>query len=155
MQKPGIIIIGITFIVLSVIGIGITSILRARQTKPIVLQEEQADVTIPAADSSIEATVARHGSKDSTVVLTISGLKGQYASILYELSYESKGIVQGVTSRPLDVAGKDTFIRDDIYLGTCSKNVCRPHAVVRKVFLVLEFTDTNGKISQLAKDFDL
>lgn len=116
-----------------------------------VVEEEQLAV----ADSSIEATVTWSKTKDNTVVLSVNGLKGGYTKVAYEISYDSQGIVQGVTSRPLDIVGQETFTRDDIYLGTCSKNVCKPHTGVKKVSLVLEFTDTAGKKSQLTKDFDL
>ncbi len=117
----------------------------------VVVEEEQLAV----ADSSIVADVSWSKIKDNTIVLSISGLKNSYSKVAYEVSYETQGVVQGVTTKPLDIAGKDTFIRDDIYLGTCSRNVCKPHTGVKKVSLVLEFTDTSGKKSQLTKDFDL
>ena len=122
-------------------------------TKPQepIVEEEQ----LVAADSSIVASVIWSKVKDNTIILSISGLKSGYTKVAYEVSYETLGVVQGVTTKPLDIVGIDTFTRDDIYLGTCSRNVCRPHTGVKKVSLVLEFTDTSGKKSQLTKDFEL
>lgn len=143
------------FIALIVIGAGIVgyTVLKKSPTKPqeVVVEEEQ----LQEADSAIVANVTWSKVKDNTIVLSISGLKGSYTAVAYEISYETQGVVQGVTTKPLEIAGKDTFTRDDIYLGTCSRNVCRPHTGVKKVSLVLEFTDTSGKKSQLTKDFDL
>jgi len=144
-------------IIIGVCGIGVLilgfMLLKKAPTKPqeSVIEEEQ----LVTADSSIVADVTWSKIKDNTIVLSVSGLKNGYSKVAYEVSYETQGVVQGVTTRPLDITGKDTFIRDDIYLGTCSKNVCKPHIGVKKVSLVLEFTDTSGKKSQLTKDFDL
>ena len=144
-------------IIIGVCGIGVLilglTLLKKSPSKPQepVIEEEQ----LVAADSSIVASVTWSKIKDNTIVLSVSGLKNGYSKVAYEVSYETQGVVQGVTTRPLDITGKDTFIRDDIYLGTCSKNVCKPHIGVKKVSLVLEFTDTSGKKSQLTKDFDL
>lgn len=143
------------FIALIVIGAGIVgyTVLKKSPTKPqeAVVEEEQ----LQEADSAIVAGVTWSKVKDNTIELLITGLKGNYTKVAYEVSYETQGVVQGVTTKPLDIAGKDTFIRDDIYLGTCSRNVCRPHTGVKKVSLVLEFTDTSGKKSQLTKDYTL
>jgi hypothetical protein len=143
------------FIALIVIGVGVVgyTVLKkspAKQPETVVEVEQLA-----VADSSIIADVRWSKVKDNTIVLSITGLKNGYTKVAYEISYETLGVVQGVTASPLDITGKETFTRDDIYLGTCSRNVCRPHTGVKKVSLVLEFTDTSGKKSQLTKDFDL
>jgi hypothetical protein len=77
-------------------------------------------------------------------------------SVGYELTYESQGLIKGVDSgsSAIDVTGKDTFERD-IYLGTCSRNVCKPDPGVTKVSVVLKFTDKSGQKSQFSKDYDL
>jgi hypothetical protein len=143
------------FIVLLVIGAGIVgfSVLKKAPAKPPEAVDEVEQLAV--ADSSIVADVTWSKVKDNTIVLAISGLKSGYTTVAYEISYETQGVVQGVTTKPLDITGKDTFTRDDIYLGTCSKNVCRPHTGVKKVSVVLEFTDTSGKKSQLTKDITL
>lgn len=144
------------FIALVVIGVGVIGYTIYKNTRTPATQAVVEEVApLAAADSSIVANVAFSKVTGNTIVLSISGLKNGYKTVTYEISYDTQGVVQGVTSRPLDVSGKDTFTRDDIYLGTCSKNVCKPHTGVKKVSLVLEFTDLSGKKSQLSKDFDL
>lgn len=148
-------LIGI-FIALVVLGagvVGFTIYKNAQKPATQAVVEEEAPVVV--ADSAITANVSLSKVKSNTLVLSISGLKNGYTAVAYEISYDTQGVVQGVTSRPLDITGKDTFTRDDIYLGTCSKNVCTPHTGVKKVSVVLEFTDASGKKSQLSKDFDL
>ena len=149
---PKNVVIGI-FIVLAVISGAVVykTVLSPKPAKPVV--EEQPQETLPQVDASVQVDVAKSKTKDNTVVLSVSGLASRYTLIRYELSYDSQGITQGVTSKPLDVGGKDSFVRDDIYLGTCSRNVCRPHLGVKKVSVVLEFTDTSGKKSQFSKDY--
>lgn len=115
--------------------------------------EEAPRIATEAMDSSITVAVARSKGKDNTVALTLQGLGGNVRMVAYEVSYESQGIVQGVTSKPLDVSGKDTFVRDDIYLGTCSRNVCRPHPGVKSVSVVLELQNANGTKSQFSREF--
>lgn len=127
---------------------------QSKKNVPMVVEEKFQEETVPLA-STVAVSVKKSRTKDNTIVLDISGMQSKYSTVAYELSYDSLGIVQGVTTKPLDVSGKDTFTRDDIYLGTCSRNVCRPHPGVKKISLVLEFTDTTGKKSQFSKDYDL
>jgi len=119
-------------------------------------KEEIIEETLAQADASIEVDLTKSNVKDNTVVITVKGLGGKYVSIGYELQYESGGVGKGVTSgsKPLDVTGQDTFERE-IYLGTCSKNVCKPDLGVTKIDLVLEFTDKDAKKSQFSKEFEL
>ena len=119
-------------------------------------KEEIIEETLAQADASIEVDLTKSKIKDNTVVITVKGLGGKYVSIGYELQYESGGVGKGVTSgsKPLDVTGQDSFERE-IYLGTCSKNVCKPDLGVTKVSLVLEFTDKDAKKSQFSKEFEL
>lgn len=119
-----------------------------------VVEEEMPAEEVEPLDRSIVVDVTKSRVKHNTVVLSVSGLGGKVRSIAYELSYTSQGIVQGVTSKPVDVSGKDSFVRDDIYLGTCSRNVCRPHLGVKSVTVVLEFTNASGKKSQFSKEYE-
>jgi uncharacterized protein (UPF0333 family) len=123
--------------------------------KPAATTEEVVEDVVTEADPSIEVKLTKSTTKENTMVLAVANLKNKYQKVSYELSYDTNGVVQGVTSRPVDVTDKDTFTRDDIYLGTCSKNVCRPHTGVKKITLVLEFTATDGKKSQLTKDIEI
>ena len=45
------------------------------------------------------------------MVLTVSALASKYATVAYELTYDSQGLIKGVNSgsKPVDVAGKDTL----------------------------------------------
>ncbi|MFZ5845114.1 MAG: hypothetical protein ACOY0S_01455 [Patescibacteria group bacterium] len=127
----------------------------APQAPPQTAQEEPVE-SLPPADTSVIVEASKSRSKDNTVVLSVKGLASKYASVAYELTYESQGLIKGVNSgsRPIDVSGKDSFERE-VYLGTCSRNVCKPDLGVKKVSVALEFTDTAGKRSQFSKEFEL
>lgn len=118
--------------------------------------EEEITELLPAADTSIVVGAAFSKAKDNTVVLTVSALGSKYTTVGYELTYDSQGLIKGVNSgsKPVEVASQDGFERE-VYLGTCSRNVCKPDTGVTKVTVVMEFTDTAGKKSQFSKDFDL
>ena len=111
---------------------------------------------MPDADPSITAELAKNPSKADSVVLKVSGLGGKIQELKYELEYDSEGLIKGVNSgnSPLDVSGQDSFERE-IYLGTCSKNVCTPDKGVRDISVLLIFTDTQGSKSKLTKDISL
>lgn len=112
-------------------------------------------VVLPAVDPSVQVSVER-AAKADTVELAATGLDGKYNRIGYEFTYESQGLIKGVNSgsSPIDVAGEDDFSRE-IYLGTCSRNVCTPDKGVESVSVVLEFTDTSGARSQFTGDFEI
>ncbi len=155
MKNKKLVIIGclvVSVLVGGVVGVSVLS--QPKKSVPVLVEETLQEELEPMA-SSVVVGITKSRTKDNTIVLSISGLQSKYTAVAYELSYDSLGIVQGVTTKPIDVAEKDTFTRDDIYMGTCSRNVCRPHPGVRKVSLVLEFTSTSGKKSQFSKDFDL
>jgi len=147
------IIVGL--VVLVIVGVFLFTRKSNTETSSPVKEQEQ-EVVVEKVDASISVDVAWSKSKDNTVVLTAKGLGGKYTSVGYELQYESGGVGKGVTSgsKPLDVTGKDTFDRE-IYLGTCSRNVCKPDPGVKKVSVVLEFTSADGKRSEFSKDYDL
>ncbi|MEK7543828.1 MAG: hypothetical protein AAB557_03105 [Patescibacteria group bacterium] len=150
-------IIAVAALGILLIGTGFV-IYKALAPTPEVKQvvDEQVPVeTLETLDPAIVVELTKSKLKDNTVVLSVNGLGGKVRTVAYELSYDSQGIVQGVTSKPLDVSGKDSFIRDDIYLGTCSRNVCRPHPGVKSVSVVLEFTNISGNKSQFSKEYPL
>ena len=154
MNKKTGIIIGVLALLLIITGVVVYK--SVFSTKPAAeVTEDITPAALPPVDASITVDVTRSKVKDNTIVLSVSGLGSKYTFISYELSYETQGVIQGVTSKPLDVTGKDSFVRDDIYLGTCSRNVCRPHVGVQKVTVNLAFTDTAGKQSQFSKDYEL
>ena len=118
------------------------------------LVDESLD--LPAADSSIQAELSLSPAKANTVLLKISGLGNNIKELSYEFTYDSEGLIKGVNSgsQPLSTEGKDIFERE-IYLGTCSKNVCNPDKDVKSVSVDIIFTDNDGEKSQLTKNFTL
>lgn len=154
MKNKKLLIIGGIVVIVVAIVVGNIVMTQPKKNVAVVMEEKPQEVVEPLAPS-VEVRLTKSKTKDSTIVMSISGMQSKYKTVAYELSYDSLGIVQGVTTKPLDVSGKDIFTRDDIYLGTCSRNVCRPHPGVKKVSLVLEFTDLSAKKSQFSKDYDL
>lgn len=124
----------------------------APKPKPQIIEEQME--SIPPADSSILVDVAKSKTQANAVLLSVKGMAGKMKTVAYELTYDSQGITQGVSAKPVEVDGKDAFERD-IYLGTCSRNVCRPHVGVTKVSVTLLFTDVNDKKSQFSKEYPL
>lgn len=127
----------------------------APSSEPLPAEEEVTEL-LPEADPSIVVDVALAKAKANTVVLTVSNLGGKYLTVGYELTYDSQGLIKGVNSgsKPIEVAGEGGFERE-VYLGTCSRNVCKPDLGVTKVSIVLEFTASDGKKSQFSKEFEL
>lgn len=121
-----------------------------------VREEEVPAETLEALDPSIVVNATKSRAKDNTVIVSVNGMGGKVRSVAYELTYESQGLVKGVNSgsKPIDVASQDSFERE-VYLGTCSRNVCKPDAGVKSVSVVLEFTNSSGKKSQFSKEYDL
>lgn len=151
-----IIIVILVLLLLGTGGIVYKILTSGEQTPKPVAKEEEIVSTLPAVDSSVLVDVVRSPSKDNTVIMKVSGLASKMQSVAYELTYESQGLIKGVNSgsKPIDTSEKDAFDRE-IYFGTCSRNVCKPDLGVKKVSVVLEFTDASGKKSQFTKDFDL
>ncbi len=154
MKNPKV-LVGILAVLVLMAGFVIYKAAFAPKAAPTPVEEEEVVETLPAADAAIAVTIAKSKVKDNTVVLSVEGLASKYEKLSYELSYETQGIVQGVTSAPLDISAKDEFVRDDIYLGTCSRNVCKPHPGVTKISAVIIFTDADGAKSQYTGDFEL
>ena len=155
MNKKTGIIVGILVVLLLVTGIVVYKAVFSGKPATQVT-EDITPVLLPPVDSSIAVTVTKSTTAANTVVISIKGLNSKMASIAYEMTYDSNGLIKGVNSgsKPLDVSGKDAIDRE-IYLGTCSRNVCTPDPGVSKVTLNLEFTDTAGVKSQFSKDYTL
>jgi len=127
---------------------------------PVPTQQAAGDafptpVILPPVDESVVVGLEQ-SAKANTVDLTAKGLAGKYTSVSYEFTYDSEGLIKGVNSgsTPIDVTGKSEFTRE-IYLGTCSRNVCTPDKGVTTVSVVMTFTGTTGDKSQFSKDFEL
>jgi len=156
MKNKTTIIIGVLVVVLLVTGILVFKAVSKNKVTPAVVQTQTTPEVLPTVSPSVIVTAVLSKSAANTVTITATGLNGNMVSIGYELTYESNGLIKGVDSgsTPIDVTGKDIFTRD-IYLGTCSRNVCTPDPGVSKVSLVLKFTDKNDQKSEFSKDFPL
>jgi uncharacterized protein YxeA len=154
MKKKIVLILGVLVLLLIGTGLLVYRTLNPKSTKPIV--EETEIEQIAPADPSITVTVIASRSRDNTIVIRASNLAGKYSTVAYELTYESAGLIKGVNSgsKPIPVAGVEAFERE-VYMGTCSRNVCKPDPGVTAVSVVLEFVDSEGKKSQFSKDFTL
>lgn len=113
------------------------------------------DESLPQ-NKEITVTLVKSKTKDNTVVLSLGTLAKKYQGVAYELTYDSNGILKGVNSgsKPVDVTNLETYEKE-VYLGTCSKNVCKPDAGVTKVSVALEMTDSSGQKSQFSQDYPL
>lgn len=150
------IIIGVIVLVVVIGGIFTAKAMFAPKQSQVVTEEESEMETIPEVDASVIVAVSESKSKPNTVIINVTGMDGKMAKVAYELTYESEGLIKGVNSgsKPIEVEGEDGFERE-VYLGTCSRNVCKPDVGVTKVSVVLEFTDTEGARSQFSKEFEL
>ena len=146
---------GLLAVLALITGVIVYKAVSGSQAPTQVVEEEPSEV-LPQADASITVTVTQSRAKANTIILKVSGLAGKYASIAYEITYESQGLIKGVNSgsKPIDVAGQDGFERE-VYLGTCSRNVCKPDGGVKSVSVVLEFTDSSANRSQFSKEYEL
>ncbi len=159
-MKKLMIILGVLVLLLTITGFLVWKTLSSPAKNTSINTDGGSEITpdrnmIPL-DPNITVTLEKSTSKGNTVVVTAKGMKGSMVSIAYELSYDSQGLIKGVNSgsKPIDVTGKNDFERE-IYLGTCSRNVCRPDSGVSQIELVLEFTNTEGKTSQFTKEYSL
>lgn len=153
LKKP--LLFGIVAALVVITGIVVVkSISRSRQAQKVV-EDVPSEAVVPV-DATVSVQLVKSRGRANTVALEVSGMAGKYTSVAYELTYESQGLIKGVNSgsKPIDVAGKDAFERE-VYLGTCSKNDCKPDVGVKKISVTLEFTDTSGKRSQFSKEYEL
>lgn len=155
MKRNVVLLIIVLVLLLGGTGFVVSKALTTQAPVAHVVEREAPTERLEPLDPAISVAVTKSRVKENTVVLSVKGMGGKMKTLAYELSYTSQGIVQGVTSKPVDVSGMDSFVRDDIYLGTCSRNVCRPHPGVTSVSVVLEFTNASGAKSQFSKEYEL
>lgn len=155
-NKTGLIIAGVIVVLLLITGFVVYKAVFSGSPAPAQTTEDLTPAEIPPADASIQVNLTKSTATANAVVISVKGMGSKMSTVAYELTYESKGLIKGVNSgsKPLDVAGKESLERE-IYLGTCSRNVCTPDSGVSKVTLNLVFTDTEGKQSQFSKDYTL
>lgn len=156
MKKKTIIIIAVIVLLAIVTGFLVYKAVGNKAAAPIVEQQNLDGPTPIPADPNLVVIATWSRSADNTVIISVKAMASKYQSVGYELTYDSQGLIKGVNSgsKPIDVTGKDSFSRE-IYLGTCSRNVCKPDLGVKTVSVALEFIDTVGIKSQFSKDFTL
>jgi hypothetical protein len=123
--------------------------------KPTQQETSLVDESLPE-NTEVAVTLIKSKTKDNTVVLNLDALGKKYQSVAYELTYDSNGILKGVNSgsKPIELVSLEKYEKE-VYMGTCSKNVCKPDAGVKSVSVALEFTNSSGQKSQFMKDFQL
>lgn len=80
----------------------------------------------------------------NTVRAFFGNIKG-VTKVTYILTYEGNGLNQGVEGSFFP--GKKTSFSRDMYLGTCSGKVCRPHTNIKNIQLKVITKFINGKSS--------
>lgn len=155
MKNQKVIFAALGILLLVTAGIVYTVMSKPKVEETPVTQEDEFDEELPPVTDSVTIEVVE-AAADNTIEIRVSGLGSTMTSIAYELTYESEGLVKGVNSgsKPIDVSGQDSFERE-VYLGTCSRNVCKPDVGVTEVSLDMIFTDTDGAKSQFSGDFEL
>lgn len=93
-----------------------------------------------------------------TIKMTISKLDG-ISTIEYDVSYDARvtdsgegngGIISGgVTNSPIQVKSSDSTITREVYMGTCSRNVCKPDKVVGDVTFDIKVTYKDGTVGSV------
>lgn len=151
------IILGVLLVIF--IGGGVV-VVRSLSPKPAVTNQPANNDDSLFEDveenTEVEVSVARSKSESNTVIVTVNKLDKKYSGVEYEITYDSEGLIKGVNSgsKPIDIAGQDEFNRD-VYLGTCSRNVCKPDVGVKAISVVLQFTATDGTKTQSSGEYDL
>lgn len=156
MKKP-ILIFVVVFVVLLGGGVLLVRSLGSSQSEQKVEEKPESGFIAETVPENTEVSLdIADAAEANTILLKVGNLQSKYTGIGYEVTYETEGTFQGVNSgsKPIDVTGKDEFTRD-VYLGTCSKNVCKPHTGVKEVSIVMQFTDADGQKTQLNKTFPL
>ncbi|MEI7652690.1 MAG: hypothetical protein WCJ70_00220 [bacterium] len=147
----------------AVVLLGIVALVMSRnQVAPAknpviaITQSPDRDV-IPTAGPGVKVNLVSVDALKE-IKLTVAGVPTGTSSIEYELTYSTKDQPsEGVfsTAKPKDgqTAFGSTFERA-ITLGTCSRNVCRYHAITSPIKVTLKFEGGYG--AQIAqKDFEL
>ncbi|OGG04954.1 hypothetical protein A2Z33_06695 [Candidatus Gottesmanbacteria bacterium RBG_16_52_11] len=98
--------------------------------------------SVPARSAGVSYSKANLNRPARSVILTLLNL-GQVQSVAYELAYSAGGISQGAIG---SVAGGGTQDARTLYFGTCSHNVCTPHANITGATLTVRTTLKSGRI---------
>lgn len=147
--------------VLVLVGIAVLLMSRSQTTpvkKPLIAISQSPDRdVIPTAGPDVKVNLVSVDALKE-IKLTVAGIPTDTTSIEYELTYSTKEQPsEGVFSTAKPKEGQGTFgpiFERAITLGTCSRNVCRYHAITSPIKVTLKFEGGYG--AQIAqKDFEL
>lgn len=93
----------------------------------------KAPVTAPKLNPKFDADYI---SPKNVVLAYFTNVKG-LKNVSYTLTYKSNNVAQGVSG---DFAPTSTVVKKEIFLGTCSRNVCVPHKKIKNIKLMVTFT---------------
>lgn len=165
MKKQNLITIGIIIAIFVVAIFGFIQLekfrVRQAEKKPTVGYQPLSVVTVPAVETEkapeefVKVEIEKNLAKNA-VVFTVSGLaKKEITTLEYELTYETRGTIQGVNNGMEPIAlkeGQDEFSKE-IFLGTCSAGgKCVYDQGVKSVNLTLKLHSRDGKIYEWSKE---
>lgn len=146
----------VALLVMGAIVMSRNQVAPVKNTAVVITQSPDRDV-IPTAGPNVKVNLVSVDALKE-IKLTVAGVPTGTASIEYELTYSTKDQPsEGVfsTAKPKD--GQTAFgsaFERAITLGTCSRNVCRYHAITSPIKVTLKFEGAYG--AQIAqKDFEL
>lgn len=114
------------------------------------LDEEVVEVSPDEIGLKMEAT------PDNQSVRFMIGKAEGFENLEYELMYEADAetpdaeisrVQRGVSGT--DTINGSTYTSEDLYLGSCSRNVCRPDKGINEVNLLLILQKNDGKTYQV------
>ena len=100
-------------------------------------------VILPTISDSIVVLLTPKNS-NREVMLKISGLESDVASVEYELTYLTGAVLPRGVLGKITPLGKTEITRDDIVLGTCSSGKCVYDQGVTKIDLSLKINSAKG-----------
>jgi flagellar basal body-associated protein FliL len=72
----------------------------SKQTQKV--EDEEIVEILPQVDASVLVDVKKSVTKDNTVIMKVSGMAGKMASVGYELTYDSQGLIQIFRKKPIE-----------------------------------------------------
>jgi hypothetical protein len=149
------ILIGISLLVLIIIGIGLFMIFRPGEE----IQESESVPTpiivFPTISEDVKIELLPRSDKRA-VVLKIKGFSGEIQTIDYEMRYTTKeGLLRGINGT-IKIRDEKEVIRDDLTLGSCSTGgKCTYDEGVQSVDLTLKFNSLSGTSYIFQKNYPL
>lgn len=157
MKNTKILMIVVGFIVIAGLALGAYSLMNNNASQGQNTDEEMVETEakpIKAEDIGLELSLTPN---KKAIVMKINQLEG-IKSVEYVAQYDAEvteegetlTVTRGVGPSTIEVEDGDTVIeRDDITLGTCSKNVCKYDVVMGDITFTLRVNYDNGEVGSL------